>query len=65
MIQSPCINICVMDKQQDLCVGCYRSLAEIAGWGGMTPAERQAIMAQLPGRRQALKDRRRRDRARD
>ncbi|MDB6182304.1 DUF1289 domain-containing protein [Paracoccus fistulariae] len=65
MIQSPCINICVMDKQQDLCVGCYRSLAEIADWGGMTPAERQAIMAQLPGRRQALKDRRRRDRARD
>ncbi|MEM8647051.1 MAG: DUF1289 domain-containing protein, partial [Pseudomonadota bacterium] len=29
---SPCIKICVVDPETDLCIGCGRTKAEIAGW---------------------------------
>ncbi|MDO6693492.1 DUF1289 domain-containing protein [Aliiglaciecola sp. 3_MG-2023] len=31
-IDSPCIRNCCLD-QDDVCVGCYRSLQEILDWG--------------------------------
>jgi hypothetical protein len=37
-----------------LCIGCGRSLDEIARWVDLTPAERARIMAQLPSRLAAL-----------
>jgi uncharacterized protein len=40
----------VVDGASSLCLGCYRTLSEIAGWSGMTDAERAAIMADLPVR---------------
>jgi hypothetical protein len=49
-IASPCTKVCTMDPVSDLCIGCGRSLAEIARWGTMTDEERQRIMATLPGR---------------
>ena len=39
-----------MDPQHGLCLGCRRTLDEIARWGTMTDAERDRIMAELPGR---------------
>ncbi|WP_411957682.1 DUF1289 domain-containing protein [Paracoccus homiensis] len=54
---SPCVNICVMHKTRDLCVGCFRSLDEIASWGSMAPAAQREIINQLPARRQSLKRR--------
>jgi predicted Fe-S protein YdhL (DUF1289 family) len=50
-IRSPCINVCVVDAVTGLCTGCYRTLAEIAGWTAMTEAERARIMRELPSRR--------------
>jgi predicted Fe-S protein YdhL (DUF1289 family) len=49
-IVSPCTGVCAIDAG-DLCRGCGRSLDEIAAWGTMTPAERDAVMAVLPERR--------------
>ena len=49
-MQSPCINVCVIDAATGLCAGCGRSLEEIAGWAAMTDAERQRIMRELPAR---------------
>lgn len=49
-IETPCIGVCVIDSRSGLCRGCLRSLAEIAAWSGMTAAERQAVMADLPAR---------------
>jgi predicted Fe-S protein YdhL (DUF1289 family) len=49
-MQSPCINVCVIDASTELCAGCGRSLDEIAGWRGMTEAERGRIMRELPAR---------------
>ena len=46
-MKSPCIQVCQMDPQRGLCLGCARTLDEIARWGSMTDAERDAIMKQL------------------
>ena len=54
-IQSPCINVCVIDAGTGLCAGCGRSLDEIAGWRAMTEAERERIMRELPARRAQAK----------
>ncbi|MBM3605515.1 MAG: DUF1289 domain-containing protein, partial [Alphaproteobacteria bacterium] len=54
MIDSPCINICKIDPQHQVCTGCLRSLSEIASWSGMTPGARRAVMADLPSRRTAF-----------
>lgn len=53
-IASPCIKVCVMDCERGVCLGCCRTLEEIARWGGMTDAERSEVMAGLPARRKAL-----------
>jgi len=49
-VSTPCIKVCAVSGQTGLCVGCGRTLAEIAGWGGLDEARRQAIMAELPAR---------------
>ena len=50
-IATPCQNICKIDRQQKFCLGCFRSLGEIAAWVRLTPMEREAVMAALgPGR---------------
>ena len=39
-----------MDPGTNLCLGCGRTLPEIARWSGMDSAERRAVMAQLAAR---------------
>ena len=39
-----------MDAEGRYCLGCARTLEEIARWGEMTDAERAAVVAQLPAR---------------
>jgi len=39
-----------MDPQRRLCLGCARTLDEIARWGLMSDDERERIMAELPHR---------------
>ena len=41
MISSPCVKVCVMLPDRDVCTGCYRTLEEIAQWGGMSEPERR------------------------
>ena len=52
-MESPCTKVCVMDAENRYCLGCKRTLGEIAGWSEMADAERAAVMAQLPARRSA------------
>ncbi len=58
-IESPCKKICLMHPQADLCMGCFRTRFEIAGWSRMTPEERRAVMDELPGREAKTQPRRR------
>ena len=48
-ISSPCIKVCIVDGKRGLCIGCGRTLAEIAGWGAMDE-ERRRNLAQQIGR---------------
>lgn len=50
-IATPCVKICVVDGESGLCLGCYRTLAEVAGWARFSDAERAEIMADLTARR--------------
>jgi uncharacterized protein len=54
-IASPCNKVCAVDPDSGLCVGCGRSLAEIASWIGLSEAERSRIMAELPQRLASLR----------
>ena len=49
-VETPCNKVCTVDPASSLCIGCGRSLAEIAGWLGVTDAERMRIIAELPAR---------------
>ncbi len=57
-IDSPCVKVCVVHPTERICVGCLRSIEEIAGWSRMSPEERRAIMAELPDRAPKLRQRR-------
>ena len=47
---SPCNKVCVMDADKRYCLGCARTLDEIARWSEMTEAERSQVMAELSAR---------------
>lgn len=49
-VESPCVRICVIHPEARLCTGCLRTVDEITRWSNMPPAERRAIMAELPDR---------------
>ncbi|WP_417516762.1 DUF1289 domain-containing protein [Minwuia sp.] len=53
-IPSPCISVCYLDTQRDVCVGCYRSRAEIGEWSRADAARRAEIVASCTARRAAL-----------
>jgi uncharacterized protein len=52
-IPSPCNKVCVVDPASGSCIGCGRTLAEIASWLQLDAQERARIMADLPQRRAA------------
>ena len=47
---SPCIKVCTLDPAWKLCIGCGRTIEEIAGWKSMPQAERERVMGELPAR---------------
>ena len=49
-VQSPCVKLCVIHPEERLCVGCLRSIDEIATWSRLTPQERMDILADLQNR---------------
>ncbi len=59
-VESPCVNICVIHPASGLCVGCFRTTNEIAGWSTMEPESRGALVAELPDRKKLVVNRRKR-----
>jgi len=49
-VASPCVNVCRIDAASRLCLGCRRTIAEIARWGSTDDADRRAILAALEER---------------
>jgi predicted Fe-S protein YdhL (DUF1289 family) len=54
-VPSPCVDICDVDESCKYCIGCGRSLDEIAAWLSINNEQRQAIVEQLPERLKHLK----------
>ncbi len=51
-VETPCVEICHVDRVSGFCEGCGRTLDEIAAWPTLTAAARRRIMGELPNRRQ-------------
>jgi predicted Fe-S protein YdhL (DUF1289 family) len=49
-IQSPCIQLCVMEPDSGFCMGCGRTRDEIASWISLSPAQRETVIGQLDQR---------------
>ena len=51
-VPSPCINVCRMDERTGLCVGCARTIDEIAAWSTMSDDEKRSVWTLLEERRE-------------
>jgi uncharacterized protein len=47
---SPCIRHCTLDDN-NVCLGCLRTLDEIIAWSGMSAAAQRALLRELAERR--------------
>lgn len=50
-IPSPCVKVCQLNPETGYCVGCLRTIDEIADWLEMTNQEKCALLARLGERR--------------
>lgn len=48
--QSPCTEICTLDDD-NICLGCHRTLDEIVRWASMSAAEQRSVIAALADRK--------------
>lgn len=48
----PCVRNCCLDND-DICLGCFRTLQEILGWNEADEPTRRAILALAEQRREA------------
>ena len=44
-IESPCVSVCRMENE--ICVGCGRTLEEVVEWYNFTDEEKQAVLNRL------------------
>lgn len=52
-VKTPCVKVCFVDPKAGVCVGCFRTLDELGRWSKLSADERDAVMADLPSRRDA------------
>jgi predicted Fe-S protein YdhL (DUF1289 family) len=53
---SPCINLCRMDPRTGWCLGCLRTLEEIAQWSAAGEETKRAVWRELRRRRLTQQD---------
>jgi predicted Fe-S protein YdhL (DUF1289 family) len=50
-VPSPCVSVCVLDTSGRICIGCLRTLDEIAAWATLDATAKRRIVAELPARK--------------
>ncbi len=45
MVESPCVSICRLEN--DVCVGCKRTLQEVASWSRLSDEEKQQVLDRI------------------
>jgi predicted Fe-S protein YdhL (DUF1289 family) len=53
-IDSPCVRNCCLNDE-DICLGCGRSLGEITCWGSAKDADKRVILAVAEERRRLIR----------
>ncbi|MDO6620560.1 MULTISPECIES: DUF1289 domain-containing protein [unclassified Shewanella] len=53
-MHSPCVAKCGLNEA-DYCMGCFRHINEIVGWGQASEEKKQAVWQQLPQRKERMK----------
>lgn len=48
-IKSPCIDVCI--SREGMCIGCFRTLEEMAGWQGYTEEQKAEVLEKIKQRR--------------
>jgi predicted Fe-S protein YdhL (DUF1289 family) len=54
-IATPCVQVCMIDGESGLCLGCHRTLPEVAQWSRYSDEERARLMRELPTRRGGIR----------
>lgn len=42
-VPSPCVNVCQLDPRTGWCLGCHRTIDEIAAWSRLDDAGKRAV----------------------
>ncbi len=50
-VASPCNSVCSIDRVTGYCVGCLRTLGEIASWSELSMPEKRTLIPMLERRR--------------
>lgn len=50
-VASPCTSVCSLDAATGWCVGCLRTMDEIAAWGRLDDAGKRTVLKRLLSRR--------------
>jgi len=58
-VDSPCVGLCVLNRECGYCIGCHRTGDEIASWSAMSSEARRTLCKELPARAPALLGKRR------
>tara|TARA_B100000768_G_C10962338_1_gene242231 strand:+ start:108 stop:302 length:195 start_codon:yes stop_codon:yes gene_type:complete len=47
MIKSPCVDVCKIDPESKACLGCNRTIEEIANWSSLNDSEKKNILTKI------------------
>lgn len=50
MVKSPCTNVCEIDDQSHLCIGCYRNEYEVFNWIHFSEEQKKLVILELKNR---------------
>ena len=50
-VASPCTNVCQIDPRSGWCLGCARTIEEIAAWTTLTEADQRTVLARVAQRK--------------
>ncbi len=49
-VPSPCLSVCVIDPQTEMCAGCWRSLEEIGVWSRISDEAKRQVWQRIQQR---------------
>jgi len=51
-IPSPCVGVCQINASTKFCLGCWRTLKEVAHWSRYSNYEKETLMTELTERQE-------------